>query len=195
MRLVESPVIGGKGTRQSHLTQGCHKIGTPEEEENVVELQEDEVLVVGRFATVESEKALRILALFRHLRGGVVLKPYQKLNYISHLISLHLYGYYTGSYCSIFFVGARKNRKNPTSTYVRSIKAGKTKIICAGLIFDMIAIHQCVSTAERDIGDVSIYYTHNQFYSISFYRRTTLVYLYVSPDFPQMLQKKKKMIF
>lgn len=127
MRLVERPVIGSKGTRQSHLTQGCHKVGTPEEEENVVELEDDEVLVVGRFATVESEKALRIWALFLHLRGGVVLKPYQKLNYISHLISLHLYGYYTGSYCSIFFVGARKNRNKPNQYLRQKYKSRKNK--------------------------------------------------------------------
>uniref|UniRef100_A0A671XP07 Uncharacterized protein n=1 Tax=Sparus aurata TaxID=8175 RepID=A0A671XP07_SPAAU len=61
--LLEGPVIRGESPRQSDLAQGCHKVGAPEEEEDVVELEQDEVLVVEGLPTIEGKQALCIRTL------------------------------------------------------------------------------------------------------------------------------------
>ena len=48
----------GEGSGEGHLSQRRHEVSAPEEEEDVVELQPDQVLVVRRLSTVESEQAL-----------------------------------------------------------------------------------------------------------------------------------------
>uniref|UniRef100_A0A668AFH9 Uncharacterized protein n=1 Tax=Myripristis murdjan TaxID=586833 RepID=A0A668AFH9_9TELE len=58
IRLDKGPVVGGKSPCQGHLSQSRDKIGTPEEEEDVVELQTDQVLVVNSFSTVEGCEVL-----------------------------------------------------------------------------------------------------------------------------------------
>uniref|UniRef100_A0A674DB90 Uncharacterized protein n=1 Tax=Salmo trutta TaxID=8032 RepID=A0A674DB90_SALTR len=65
VRLDQGPVVGGKGPSQGHLTQRCHKVGTPEEQEDVVELQANQVLVVDRLSTVEGR-------LIEHLIDGLI---------------------------------------------------------------------------------------------------------------------------
>lgn len=62
-RLLEGPVIRGEGPRQSDLAQGRHKVGTPEEEEKVVELEQDKVFVVDCLPTIEGKQALCIRTL------------------------------------------------------------------------------------------------------------------------------------
>uniref|UniRef100_A0A8C8LL52 Uncharacterized protein n=1 Tax=Oncorhynchus tshawytscha TaxID=74940 RepID=A0A8C8LL52_ONCTS len=74
VRLDEGPVVGGKGPSQGHLTQRCHKVGTPEEQEDVVELQADQVLVVDRLSTVEGKQTLGVWALRLHTGGTEVLE-------------------------------------------------------------------------------------------------------------------------
>uniref|UniRef100_A0A667ZW15 Uncharacterized protein n=1 Tax=Myripristis murdjan TaxID=586833 RepID=A0A667ZW15_9TELE len=61
--LLEGPVIRGKGPCQSDLAQCSHKVGAPEEEEDIVELEQDEVFVVEGLATVEGKQALCIRTL------------------------------------------------------------------------------------------------------------------------------------
>lgn len=58
IRLLEGPIVGGKGTSQGHLTQCRHKVGTPEEEEQVVELQHDQIFVVRTLAPIKGKQAL-----------------------------------------------------------------------------------------------------------------------------------------
>lgn len=62
-RLFKSPIIGGEGPRHGDLAQGRHEVGTPEEQENVVELEEDEVFVVEGLPAVEGKQALCIRTL------------------------------------------------------------------------------------------------------------------------------------
>uniref|UniRef100_A0A7N6FD79 Uncharacterized protein n=1 Tax=Anabas testudineus TaxID=64144 RepID=A0A7N6FD79_ANATE len=52
-----------KGPCKSDLTQGRNKVGAPEEEEDVIELEQDEVFVVEGLPTVEGKHALCIRAL------------------------------------------------------------------------------------------------------------------------------------
>uniref|UniRef100_A0A3B5RBW1 Uncharacterized protein n=1 Tax=Xiphophorus maculatus TaxID=8083 RepID=A0A3B5RBW1_XIPMA len=61
--LLEGPVIGSKSSRQRHLAQRRHKVCTPEEEEDVVELKQDEVSVVQRLTTVKSKQAFCVKCL------------------------------------------------------------------------------------------------------------------------------------
>uniref|UniRef100_A0A672JB38 Uncharacterized protein n=1 Tax=Salarias fasciatus TaxID=181472 RepID=A0A672JB38_SALFA len=63
VRLFEGPVIRGEGPRESDLAQSRHEVGTPEEEEDVVELKQDEVFVVDRLASVEGKQALCVWTL------------------------------------------------------------------------------------------------------------------------------------
>lgn len=63
IRLLESPVIRGKGPRQSDLAQCRHKVGAPEEQEDVVKLEKDEVFVVEGLTAVEGKQALCIWTL------------------------------------------------------------------------------------------------------------------------------------
>uniref|UniRef100_A0A8C9RCF5 Uncharacterized protein n=1 Tax=Scleropages formosus TaxID=113540 RepID=A0A8C9RCF5_SCLFO len=70
IRLLQSPVVGGESSCECHLPQCCHKVGTPEEEEEVVELEKDEVLVVVRLSSVEGKQTLGIGANGRDV-GGV----------------------------------------------------------------------------------------------------------------------------
>ena len=71
--LDEGPVVGGEGPGQRHLAQRRHEVGAPEEEEDVVELQADQVLVVRRLPAVERKQALRVRAVRLHGAGGEVL--------------------------------------------------------------------------------------------------------------------------
>uniref|UniRef100_A0A3Q3EPQ3 Uncharacterized protein n=1 Tax=Labrus bergylta TaxID=56723 RepID=A0A3Q3EPQ3_9LABR len=64
---------GRKRSGQGHLSHSCDEVGTPEEEEDVVELQADQVLVVNSFSSVEGKKALGVRALIFHGTGGEVL--------------------------------------------------------------------------------------------------------------------------
>ncbi|TNN33858.1 hypothetical protein EYF80_055981 [Liparis tanakae] len=61
--LLEGPVIRGEGPGQRDLAQGRHEVGAPEEEKDVVELEQDEVSVVERLPAVEGKQALGIRAL------------------------------------------------------------------------------------------------------------------------------------
>uniref|UniRef100_A0A8K9XPA4 Uncharacterized protein n=1 Tax=Oncorhynchus mykiss TaxID=8022 RepID=A0A8K9XPA4_ONCMY len=61
--LLEGPVVGCEGPSQGHLTQRRHKVSTPEEEEHVVELEQDEVFMVVGLASVEGKQALGVRAL------------------------------------------------------------------------------------------------------------------------------------
>uniref|UniRef100_A0A8C3GA98 Uncharacterized protein n=1 Tax=Cyclopterus lumpus TaxID=8103 RepID=A0A8C3GA98_CYCLU len=63
VRLDDGPVVRGKGPGQGHLSQSRDKVGAPEEEEDVVELQADQVFVVGGLSAVEGKKALGVGAL------------------------------------------------------------------------------------------------------------------------------------
>uniref|UniRef100_A0A8C7F7C2 Uncharacterized protein n=1 Tax=Oncorhynchus kisutch TaxID=8019 RepID=A0A8C7F7C2_ONCKI len=74
VRLDQGPVVGGKGPSQGHLTQRCHKVGTPEEQEDVVELQANQVLVVDSLSTVEGKQTLGVWALRLHTGGAEVLE-------------------------------------------------------------------------------------------------------------------------
>uniref|UniRef100_A0A8C7M553 Uncharacterized protein n=1 Tax=Oncorhynchus kisutch TaxID=8019 RepID=A0A8C7M553_ONCKI len=74
VRLDEGPVVGGKGPSQGHLTQRCHKVGTPEEQEDVVELQANQVLVVDSLSTIEGKQTLGVWALCLHTGGAEVLE-------------------------------------------------------------------------------------------------------------------------
>lgn len=82
--LDKGPVVRGEGPGQGHLSQSRDKVGTPEEEDNVVELQADQVFVVNGLSTVEGKKALRVRALLFHGTGCVVLKNRYRL--FRHLI-------------------------------------------------------------------------------------------------------------
>lgn len=71
--LVEGPVVRGESPGQRHLSQSDDEVSAPEEEEDVVELQGDQVLVVNRFSSVERKEALGVRALRFHRTGRVVL--------------------------------------------------------------------------------------------------------------------------
>uniref|UniRef100_A0A8C4H5R5 Uncharacterized protein n=1 Tax=Dicentrarchus labrax TaxID=13489 RepID=A0A8C4H5R5_DICLA len=73
IRFDEGPVVRGKSPGQGHLSQSRDEVGTPEEEEDVVELQGDQVFVVNGLSTVEGKKALGVRALLSHQTGCVVL--------------------------------------------------------------------------------------------------------------------------
>uniref|UniRef100_A0AAY5KJ95 Uncharacterized protein n=1 Tax=Esox lucius TaxID=8010 RepID=A0AAY5KJ95_ESOLU len=64
--LLEGPVVGREGPGQGHLSQRRHEVGAPEEQEDVVELQHDEVLVVAGLPAVEGKQALGV----RRMGGG-----------------------------------------------------------------------------------------------------------------------------
>uniref|UniRef100_A0A8C4H1H3 Uncharacterized protein n=1 Tax=Dicentrarchus labrax TaxID=13489 RepID=A0A8C4H1H3_DICLA len=68
-RLLEGPVIRGEGPRQSDLAQGRHKVGAPEEEEHIVELEQDEVFVVEGLPTIEGKQALCVECLEKKRDG------------------------------------------------------------------------------------------------------------------------------
>lgn len=70
----KGPVVWGERPCQGHLSQSRDKVGTPEEEEDVVELQADQVFVVNGLSTIEGKKALGVRALRFHGTGGVVLR-------------------------------------------------------------------------------------------------------------------------
>uniref|UniRef100_A0A672QNS0 Uncharacterized protein n=1 Tax=Sinocyclocheilus grahami TaxID=75366 RepID=A0A672QNS0_SINGR len=55
---IRSPVVGCKCPCQSHLSQSSDKVGTPEEQEDVVELKDDQVFVIWRFPTIESKQTI-----------------------------------------------------------------------------------------------------------------------------------------
>uniref|UniRef100_A0A8C3DIA5 Uncharacterized protein n=1 Tax=Corvus moneduloides TaxID=1196302 RepID=A0A8C3DIA5_CORMO len=67
--LLEGPVVGGEGARQRHLAQRDDEVGEPEEHEDIEELEHDEVLVIGRLATIEREEALGIRAQLGDVAG------------------------------------------------------------------------------------------------------------------------------
>uniref|UniRef100_A0A3Q1IB33 Uncharacterized protein n=1 Tax=Anabas testudineus TaxID=64144 RepID=A0A3Q1IB33_ANATE len=71
--LYRRPVVRGEGAGQGHLSQSRDKVGTPEEEEDVVELQGDQVFVVNGFSSVEGKKTLGVRTMTFHHTGGVVL--------------------------------------------------------------------------------------------------------------------------
>uniref|UniRef100_A0A673CN20 Uncharacterized protein n=1 Tax=Sphaeramia orbicularis TaxID=375764 RepID=A0A673CN20_9TELE len=60
------PVVRGKGPSQGHLPQSRDKVGAPEEEEHIVELQSDQVFVINGLSTIESKKALGVWTLSFH---------------------------------------------------------------------------------------------------------------------------------
>uniref|UniRef100_A0A8B9ICK0 Uncharacterized protein n=1 Tax=Anser brachyrhynchus TaxID=132585 RepID=A0A8B9ICK0_9AVES len=60
VRFLEGPVVRGEGACQRHLPQRDHKVGEPEEHEDVEELEDDEVLVVRRLSPIEREEALGV---------------------------------------------------------------------------------------------------------------------------------------
>uniref|UniRef100_A0A8C2WUC1 Uncharacterized protein n=1 Tax=Cyclopterus lumpus TaxID=8103 RepID=A0A8C2WUC1_CYCLU len=63
IRLLEGPVIRGEGPRQGDLAQGRHKVGAPEEEKDVVELEQDEVFVVEGLPTIEGKQTTGLLGI------------------------------------------------------------------------------------------------------------------------------------
>lgn len=67
------PVVRCKSARQGHLAQSRDKVRTPEEEEDVVELQADQVLVVKGLPAVERKETLWVGALSFHCTGGEIL--------------------------------------------------------------------------------------------------------------------------
>ncbi len=75
---IRSPVVGCKRPCQSHLTQSSHKVCTPEEQEDVVELKDDQIFVVWRFPTIESKQALRPRTVYLHCRKSEVLEESEK---------------------------------------------------------------------------------------------------------------------
>ena len=79
VRLDEGPVVGGEGAGQGHLPQGRDEVGAPEEEEDVVELQADQVLVVNCLSAVEGKKALGVRTLTSLHTGRVVLSTETKI--------------------------------------------------------------------------------------------------------------------
>ena len=88
--LDKGPVVWGEGPSQGHLSQSRDKVGTPEEEEDVVELQADQVFVVNGLSTVEGKKALRVRALLFHGTGCEVLKKrYRLLRYLVYTDTQH----------------------------------------------------------------------------------------------------------
>uniref|UniRef100_A0A8C9YCK1 Uncharacterized protein n=1 Tax=Sander lucioperca TaxID=283035 RepID=A0A8C9YCK1_SANLU len=66
---VNTPLNTPTGSRQSDLAQGRHKVGAPEEEEDVVELEQDEVFVVIGLPTIEGKQALCVECLEKKRRG------------------------------------------------------------------------------------------------------------------------------
>uniref|UniRef100_A0A8C6KQE6 Uncharacterized protein n=1 Tax=Nothobranchius furzeri TaxID=105023 RepID=A0A8C6KQE6_NOTFU len=72
--LVRGPVVRGKGAGQGHLSQSRDEVGAPEEEEDVVELQRDQVFMVHRLPPVEGKEALRVPALLLHQARRVILE-------------------------------------------------------------------------------------------------------------------------
>uniref|UniRef100_A0A3B4U0M5 Uncharacterized protein n=1 Tax=Seriola dumerili TaxID=41447 RepID=A0A3B4U0M5_SERDU len=81
--LDKGPVVRSKGPGQSHLSQTDDKVGTPEEEEDVVELQADQVFVVNCLSSVEGKKALGVGALRLHWTAREVLSFYE---YREHIV-------------------------------------------------------------------------------------------------------------
>uniref|UniRef100_A0A671RHD5 Uncharacterized protein n=1 Tax=Sinocyclocheilus anshuiensis TaxID=1608454 RepID=A0A671RHD5_9TELE len=75
---IRSPVVGCKRSCQSHLTQSSDKVCTPEEQEDIVELKEDQVFVIWRFPTIESKQALRTRTVSLHIRKSEVLEKSEK---------------------------------------------------------------------------------------------------------------------
>lgn len=75
---IRSPVVGCKRPCQSHLTQSSDKVCTPEEQEDVVELKEDQIFVIWRFPTIESKQALRPRTVCLHSRESEVLEESEK---------------------------------------------------------------------------------------------------------------------
>uniref|UniRef100_A0A3Q3LZW6 Uncharacterized protein n=1 Tax=Mastacembelus armatus TaxID=205130 RepID=A0A3Q3LZW6_9TELE len=65
----KGPVVGGEGPGQGHLSQSRDEVGTPEEEEDVVELQADQVFVVNCLSSVKGKQALGVGALRLHRTG------------------------------------------------------------------------------------------------------------------------------
>lgn len=105
----KGPVVWGERPCQGHLPQSCDKVGTPEEEEDIVELQANQVFVVNGLSTVEGKKALGVRALCFHGTGGVVLHTYAHTNSFKLVLnkeSVLMSGmnhYFTFS-CIIFYV-------------------------------------------------------------------------------------------
>uniref|UniRef100_A0A8D3DWM0 Uncharacterized protein n=1 Tax=Scophthalmus maximus TaxID=52904 RepID=A0A8D3DWM0_SCOMX len=77
-----------RGPRQSDLAQGRHKVGAPEEQEDVVELEQDEVLVVDALTSVEGKQALCIWTLGRGVGGVEQLSRRQQGEGISERVTL-----------------------------------------------------------------------------------------------------------
>ncbi len=75
---IRSPVVGCKRPCQSHLTQSSDKVCTPEEQEDVVELKDDQIFVIWRFPTIESKQALRLRTVCLHSRESEVLEESEK---------------------------------------------------------------------------------------------------------------------
>lgn len=72
------PIVGGEGPSQGYLAQRRHKVSAPEEKEEVVELEEDQVLVIVRLSSIKSEKTLCIRTLRRDVGGVESLKKKKK---------------------------------------------------------------------------------------------------------------------
>lgn len=51
------------------MSQCYHKVGQPEKHEDIIELEEDEVFVIGRLTSVEGKEAASIWALFGDVGG------------------------------------------------------------------------------------------------------------------------------
>lgn len=61
MRLRLGPVIASKGPSQGALLQGQTEVNQPEKDEQVGQLQQEQVAVIGCFSTVEGKETLRTL--------------------------------------------------------------------------------------------------------------------------------------
>lgn len=85
---LKSPVVGCKRSCQSHLTQSSDKVGTPEEQKDVVELKDDQVFVIRRFTTIESKQALRPRTVHLHLRKSEVLQGSEEMRNRDHSLTV-----------------------------------------------------------------------------------------------------------